>query len=254
MQNKPLLTCVVTGFALIVCGLLTIPQTVHAGVWDRLKEATEGLIKQDPDGTTDSSEQSAAGASVGGGCESMKAPVVGDWVEYRIVKQGESEMQMRQAVVGSEARAGQEMHWVEMAMTDQGRGETTILKILMPGYPYRPGEMEDMVMKTGDEPAMHVGPMMIMVRGIINKNPGLSVAAQCQAMEYVGDESVSVPAGKFSTRHYRDASAGAELWVAPELAFGIVKSGDAEGHSMELMRYGEDAKTAIAETPKNMFQ
>jgi hypothetical protein len=163
-------------------------------------------------------------------------------------------MQMRQAVVGSEARAGQEMHWVEMVMTDQGRGETTILKILMPGYPYRPGEMEDMVMKTGDEPAMHVGPMMMMVRGVINNNPGLSVAAQCQAMEYVGDEPVTVPAGKFATRHYRDGESGAELWVAQDLAFSIVKSQDSEGHSMELTGHGQDAKSAITETPKNMFQ
>jgi hypothetical protein len=256
----------VVRLSLVLCMTLalTAPQ-VQAGLWDRLKEATEDVLGKDSDTAPAPEEQEAAGqqddmpAAGAEGCADTAAPALGDWVEYRMLTPDNPDTQLRRAVVGREEHEGKTMDWVETVISQEGKAdERTIIKVLMPGYPYRPGEMQDMIMKSGDEQAMRMGPMMMMVRGIagnmMKNNPGMSAVAECQSMTYVGEESVSVPAGEFEARHYRDDESGAELWTAQDLVFNIVKYTDGDGATMELTGHGQGARSEITEEPQDPFK
>lgn len=184
----------------------------------------------------------------------VKAPEVGGWGEYRVLRNNQPDgTTMRFAIVGSEKRDDEEMQWFEM-ITTNGDDETTIMKALVPGYPYDPAGVEELIMKTGDKPAMKMGgPMMMMMKANLSKNAGLQVAEECKRMQYVGEESVTVPAGIFRARHYKDEIRGAEVWIATNVPFGMVKATDGRDFGMELASHGDDAKSAITETPQDPF-
>lgn len=183
----------------------------------------------------------------------MHAPPVGDWSEYQVSKEGEEEIRLRFAIVGTEQREGHEMQWFEMAITPEGEDESTIMKLLVQSYPFEPDGLEEIIMKAGDNPAMNMGgPMMSTILKSIGDNPGLSIAEECRKMVEVGEESITVAAGTLSTRHYRNAESGAEAWLSNDIPFGMVRSTDGE-YTSELVAHGEGATTAITETPQDLF-
>lgn len=182
----------------------------------------------------------------------MHAPPVGDWAEYQISKEGEEEMGLRFAIVGTEQRGGQEMQWFEMTITPED-DDPVIMKLLVPTYPFEPDGLEEIIMKAGDNPAMNMGgPMMSTILNALGDNPGLSIAEECRKMQEVGEESITVAAGTLQTRHYRNADSGAEVWLSNEVPFGAVRSTDGE-YTSELVAHGEGATTAITETPQDLF-
>ena len=154
-------------------------------------------------------------------------------------------------VVGGEQREGKDLVWIEMAMTSTHGN--MIMQMLVPGYPYEPSGVQEIIMKAGNQPAMKMGPaMMGMIRSQMANNPGASMQEACKNVTLVGEESVTVPAGSFSTRHYRSTGAHAgDSWIARGQAFGLVKSTDGE-HEMVLTGTGNDAKSSITETPQEM--
>lgn len=183
----------------------------------------------------------------------IQSPPVGHWSEYQISKDGESEMRLRFAIVGTEQREGAEMRWFEMAMTPDGEDDSTIMKVLVPDYPFEAGELEEIIMKAGDNPAMNMGgPMMSTILQMIGDNPGLSVAERCAEMQDAGEESVTVAAGTFQTHHYLNADSSTQAWLSSEVPFGMVRSTDGE-YTSELVAHGEGAETAITETPQDLF-
>jgi hypothetical protein len=182
----------------------------------------------------------------------MQAPPVGDWAEYQISKEGEPEMKLRFAIVGTEERDGHQMQWFEMAITPD-EDDPVIMKLLVPDYPFEADGLEEIIMKAGDNPAMNMGgPMMSTILKSIGDNPGLSVVEECKKMQEIGEESITVAAGTLSTRHYRNTESGAEAWVSGEVPFGMVRSTDGE-YTSELVAHGEGAQTAITETPQDLF-
>ncbi|MGH7564605.1 MAG: hypothetical protein ACREK5_09315 [Gemmatimonadota bacterium] len=183
----------------------------------------------------------------------LQAPPVGDWAEYRVSKEGETELGLRFAIVGSEQRNGHEMTWFEMAITPEGEDESTIMKLLVPGYPFGPDGLEEIIMKAGDSPAIRMGgPMLATMRKSIDENPGFSIVEQCKAMQDAGEESVTVAAGTFHAHHYRNADSGTDAWLSKEVPFGMIRSTDGE-YTSELVAHGEGAQTAITETPQDPF-
>ena len=183
----------------------------------------------------------------------MHAPPVGDWAEYQISKEGEDDMGLRFAIVGTEQREGQEMQWFEMTITPEDDDDPVIMKLLVPTWPFEPDMLEEIIMKAGDNPAMNMGgPMMSTILKTIGDNPGLSVAEECRKMQEVGEESITVAAGTLQTHHYRNAESGAEAWLSSEVPFGIVRSTDGE-YTSELVAHGDGATTAITETPQDLF-
>lgn len=114
-------------------------------------------------------------------------------------------------------------------------------------------------MKSGDRPAMKMNArMMAMMRDRSAANPGATLRESCRHMQLVGTERVTVPAGSYTTKHYRNAQDGSEVWIAADVPFALVKS-TAEAKesgrgpvSMTLAATGTGAKPSITETPQEM--
>lgn len=188
-------------------------------------------------------------------CQDIRSIKVGQWVEWNL--SGQEKGSIRMAVIGTEQRQGTPYYWLEMSMTDPDRGKM-IMQDLVPGFPFQPADVQAIVMKAGDQPAMRMPEQMVqMMRSRAPKNPGMDFAQSCKAGKVIGWESVTVPAGTFKALHLEDTTStgpGAErgdVWVSPDVAFGLVKVSTPKG-SMELAAKGTDAKSQITETPKEI--
>jgi hypothetical protein len=203
------------------------------------------------------------------------APAMGSWAQYHSSRDGQ-DFTTRIALVGQEKRDGKDAVWVESSSeTPRGR---MVSEVLVPAYPYAPDAVMEMVVKRGDQPAMKMsGSMMGMMRGQGQAaqgsapagqggQPGMgrgrgggmgrgnamsNWAEQCRSLTVVGQESVKVPAGTFTTTHLRNAADSTDVWVSREVPFGMVKSQSPRG-TMELSGTGKDAKKSITETPQAM--
>jgi hypothetical protein len=181
----------------------------------------------------------------------MKVPAVGKWVEYQALYDQKDKYVLRYAVVGEEKREGKDYRWLEMKMTSEtDSGKNLVYQMLVPGSLADIGDVQEVVMKQGDKPAMKMnGMIMGMVRGQLQKK---SVFGDiCDEVALVGQEKVTVPAGTFNTKHYHSAKYENDSWVDPGLSFGMVKA-IGKHHDMERIRDGNGAKSSITETPQEM--
>ncbi len=183
--------------------------------------------------------------------EMMKLPAVGKWVEYQALYDQKEKYALRYAVISEEKREGTDYRWLEMKMTNQtDPGKNLIYQMLVPGSLAAIGDVQEVVMKPGDSPAMRMnGMMMGMVRGQLQKK---SVFGDiCNDVTLVGQEKVRVPAGTFNAKHYHSAKYENDSWVDPDLSFGMVKA-IGKHHDIERVRDGDGAKSSITETPQEM--
>lgn len=182
----------------------------------------------------------------------VREPAVGGWSAYQLSDKDQVKGAMRFAIIAREDRGGTPMHRLEMTMSDEAGKEQMTMQLLVPGWPYEGGAIEEMIMQPAGKPPMQVGgPMLGMMKSQADRNAGTSAAKQCQAMEFVGRESVTVPGGTFQTSHYRDPKSGTDVW-ASDVPFGFVKTTDAKGNAMVLTGHGQGAKSAISGTPGRM--
>lgn len=191
----------------------------------------------------------AAGHAQDSCIEQIKFPAVGRWAEYKALYD-KKPYTIRYAVVGSEKREGQDLKWVELKMRGEDKDKNLIYQMLVPGSPTEMGNVQEIVFKPGQKPAMKMsGAMLSMVRGQMEKQSILSEL--CKDVALVGSESVTVPAGKFQTSHFRSEKYKSDSWVSPEVPFALVKSvGDK--HDMALVAVGSGAKPSITEKPQEM--
>jgi hypothetical protein len=183
--------------------------------------------------------------------EVLKLPAVGKWVEYQALYDQKDRYDLRYAVVGEEKREGTDYRWLEMRMTNQADpGKNLVYQMLVPGSLAAIGDVQEVVMKAGDRPAMKMnGMMMSMVRGQLQQK---SVFGDiCDEVTLVGQEKVTVPAGTFKAKHYHSAKYENDSWVDPGLSFGMVKA-IGKHHDIERVRDGDGAKSSITETPQEM--
>jgi hypothetical protein len=178
------------------------------------------------------------------GMENFKPPTPGSWAEYKT-----DEGTMRMALLGTEARNGQNYMRMEMAMTSN-RGPM-IMQMLVPGWPYEVGGIAEMVMQQGGQPAMRMPQQMLSM--MASRMPKDAVAEACRNAtgQRVGEETITVPAGTFSTIHFRDAQHNTDVWVNPQLPFGMVQVKSEHG-SMVLTGRGTDAKSQITGPMQDM--
>ena len=192
------------------------------------------------------------------------APAVGSWAEYRSDRDGQ-QFTSRLALVGQEKRNGKDALWFETS-SDSPRGRM-ISEMLVPGYPYEPGSVMEVVVKRGDQPARKMSPeMMAMMRGGgqggqasappaggqgrgRGRREMATGAQRCQEDTGAGKASDTVPAATFETTHLRNPADSMDVWVSREVPFGLVKS-QGRGATMELTGHGRDAKKSITETPQ----
>jgi hypothetical protein len=181
--------------------------------------------------------------------EQITFPGVGRWAEYR-ASYNKDPYTVRYAITGSENRKGKKLQWVEMRMSGGKKDQTMIYQMLVPGSLVEMDQVEEIVFKAGDQPAMKMnGMMMGMIRKQLEKYAFHREA--CTGVSLVGKESVTVPAGRFSTLHFRSSEHDIDTWISPKLPFSLVKS-SGKTHNVELIRQGGGAKSSITETPQEM--
>jgi hypothetical protein len=182
--------------------------------------------------------------------EQIKFPEVGRWAEYRALYNGKDPYTVRYAVIGSEKRDGADLKWVELRMVGQDKDKTFTYQVLVPGSPSEMAKVQEIIVKAGDKPAMKMnGMMMNMIRGQLDKQNFL--ADVCKEVSLVGNEKVTVPAGRFQARHYHSAKYGSDSWVASSVPFALVKS-VGKNYQLELAVHGRGAKSSITEQPQEM--
>lgn len=180
---------------------------------------------------------------------------VGQWVSYQWTGGRTDGSTMRMAIVGTEPVGGTPYYWYEMSMHDPQRGDkgTVIMQMLVQGLAGGASGVRGMIMKTGTEPAMRMSDQMVQMMGSrMGKNVADEIARQCQQMELIGWEQVTVPAGTFRALHLRSAVEQTEAWVMPDMFVGLVRAKLKDGSTMELTGGGSDAKSSITETPRAM--
>jgi hypothetical protein len=183
--------------------------------------------------------------------EVMRVPAVGKWVEYQALYEQKDKYVLRYAVVGEEKREGTDYRWLEMKMTnDADPKKNLVYQMLIPGSLASIGDVQEVIMKPGDKPALKMNGMMIgMVRGQLQKK---SVFGDlCDEVTLVGKEKVTVPAGTFNSKHYHSTKYENDSWVDPALSFGMVKA-TGKHHDIQRIRDGDGATSSITETPEEM--
>jgi hypothetical protein len=196
-----------------------------------------------------------AGQNFADFCHGNPRLTVGQWSSYRYVGGRSDGTTMRMAIVGSEHEGDSTFLWYEMKIVDgkhPDRGPT-ITQMLVSGLGTADFSIRGMVMKAGNHPAMRYPDMLLgAMSGPIRKGVGGMIEQKCQkgAVDVLGWETVSVPAGGFRALHFRDGDD--EAWLSPELGFPLVKLVSKQG-TLELTGHGSDAQSSITETPQSMM-
>ena len=177
-------------------------------------------------------------------CSNLTAPGPGEWVEYDVTT-SEGAGVLRFALVPN-AGSGLLM---ELTMTTGG--ESFIMQFDVPGYPYDPSQIRQMVIKAPGQPAM-VMPQGMMRRMGDNPMEGpMNGLAKCLEATYVGRETLQAGGSTYDTDHIRPTGADTDVWISADVPFGIVKTAQ-KGDTMTLRDSGTGAVSSITETPQQM--
>lgn len=180
----------------------------------------------------------------------IQIPAVGKWAEYNAVFKQKEPYIMRYAVIGEESRGGKALKWLELRTAGNKKDGDFVTQMLVPGSAAELGDVEEVVMKHGDKPAMKVdGRMLMMMREQMKKQSFLTDL--CKDVTLVGSETVTVPAGKFKSQHFRSAKYGSDSWLSSKVPFSMIKMVGAD-HEMTLLRVGDGAESSITEEPRSM--
>jgi len=177
-----------------------------------------------------------------------KPPAIGEYADMQMdmkKDQGKKPMAMRVGFVGEEARQGRQMYRVQMTMSNKD-GQSQIMQMLIPWGADALGREYDteVVMKMGNQPAV-----IMPVKG--DKAQTYDIRKQCAKIDFVGEETVSVPAGSFKSRHYKGPDG--ETWVSMDVpGWRLVKMVTKDGDQMVLTGTGKGYANAITEKPMDM--
>jgi hypothetical protein len=192
----------------------------------------------------------AAVFAQGGSCiDQIRVPEVGKWAEYNVVFKQREPYTVRYAVVGGESRGGKALKWVEMRTAGDKKNGNIITQMLVPGSAAELGDIQEVVMKHGDKPAMRIeGRMLIMMREQMKKQSFLTDL--CKGVTLIGGEMVTVPAGRFKSQHFHSAKYGSDSWVSSKVPFSMIKTVGTD-HELTLVRLGDGAESSIPEEPQS---
>lgn len=196
----------------------------------------------------------AQSASAQGSCNDVKRyfsrpPTLGEWAELRMegAERQNKPVTMRVGFVDREERKGQQYYRMQMTMTGRD-GQPHIMQMLTPWGPDAlTNESEtELVMKMGDRPAM-VMPM----QGGNDQMDMADLRKKCAEIEFVGEETVEVPAGQYQARHYTGPDG--DSWLSMDVpGFKLVKMVTKKGRTMVLTGTGSGFENQITETPVDM--
>ena len=190
--------------------------------------------------------QGAPGPALPMGMDIRKA-AIGAWSEYAVTLEGIPPFKQRFSLVGRDAAT----HSVEMASEGgtMGPAGKVVIKVILETDPAKRDRVRKLIMQLADNDPMEM-----------KQEPGAQTKqfAPLNPRKLIGKQTVTVPAGSFATKHYRDKSGDdgqVDVWVSDEAPpFGIVKlqgsvsqgpGGPGHPITMELAARGQDAKPAV---------
>ena len=180
--------------------------------------------------------------------EAARTPTVGGWAEYATTR-GD----YRLAVVGSEVKGGATFYWMEISGAGEQGSGTSVVQVLIAGYPYQADGIQGMVVQMGAQPPVRMPEQMIArMRAQLDNSEAAGLIRDCDRWTQLGAESVTVGAGTLETMHLKDPETGNEVWVSSQVPFGLVKANTKASGSLTLAAYGSDAKSSLTGTPIDM--
>lgn len=186
----------------------------------------------------------------------FKMPQVGSYAEYKMTYAAQKlEMVARMSIVGKEKSPdGKDLYWYEYQTSDPKTGNMDIVKMLISGDPQKEGTISRMIFKHNKDKAMELPEeMMSMINAPMKKEE--EKPKEKAETKSLGRETLKTPAGSLETTHMQYTSENqqvTDVWQAKEVPFfGLAKSTTQE-MSMEIQKFGKDAKSAITEEPEKL--
>jgi hypothetical protein len=180
-------------------------------------------------------------------CRGSAGLTNGQWARFSVdaplMKQ---RVENRYAIVGSEAGH----YWMEFeAGLPMGMG-ATVIKVLIPGWPYPEGAVKRVLMQMPHMEGMDaIPPMEMPLGGFQMDSLSDPIRMACEEIETGAEETVTVEAGEFDAIRISLKQLGKDIWLSPGVPFGIIQLVDDQGDGVELIAYGNDAEPAITEMP-----
>jgi len=160
-------------------------------------------------------------------------PKVGSGAVYQSVN-GSFNVEIELSTVASERVGGTTGYWVEMSVLDIKKIEKYLL-VSLEGTHMQTLRM--VTQRRGEDP--------------VETPAQPPVPNLWEIAKRVGNEEITTPAGRFECEHYRANDGKWEAWFSPEVTpFGLVKTADADGTEMVVVRMITDAKDRITGTPR----
>ncbi len=173
----------------------------------------------------------------------LRLPATGSWVEWRTPK-----TTVRLSYLGTDGRAVPVTHRFEV--TTQSEAGAITLQLVTSTWPNTSAGLEEVVTQVRGRPPVRIGrDQLAQNRRRIPSSPVKVVASRCADLVEVGTERVTVRAGTFAARHFRDAQAGYDAWVSDAVPFGLVKTTSPSG-TIELAAQGSGAESGITGQPR----
>lgn len=167
-------------------------------------------------------------------------PVVGEGAEYEMQTAKGDKSNMQITIVGKDSVDGKDAFWYETSF-NRGNGQMIMKQLMVLNGPDT--QISRMIMQMPGSPPMEMPTQMMHM----DRTP--QTADVRTGGEDLGSETITVPAGTFTCRHYRTKSGG-EVWVSQKVSpYGLVKSKSADT-SMELTKVITGAKDQITGTPQ----
>ena len=177
-------------------------------------------------------------------------PVVGSGGEYEITTEKGTKMVMEIAIVGKESVAGKDAYWFEMTMSTSPMGQMTMEMLTV--VDGTDTVISRTIMQMGNRPPMEMPTQMT------KSSAQMQPADIRDRAEDVGSETITTPAGTFTTEHYKMKDGTGDAWVAAKAGpYGLVKF-QGKDSTMVLTKVITDATDKITGTPvpfnPTMFQ
>jgi hypothetical protein len=170
------------------------------------------------------------------------SPVVGQGAVYQISPQTGEKTEMEIAVLAKESVNGKDGYWLQMAMSSSETGGQMVMKHLfvLDGQETHTARM---IMQMPGQPPMEMPAQMM------HRDRSTQPADVREGARDLGSESITVPAGTYTTEHYR-LKDGSEFWYLKDVPpWGLVKY-QSKDSTMVLAKVISEAKDKIVGTPK----
>ncbi len=184
-------------------------------------------------------------------CTAIGTLDAGQWVQFNNTGSPAGISTMRFANIGAEQVEAETYHWYEMTAESATDDQSMVLQMLLEGGLTTMENVQGVVMKQGEEPAMRLPQQMLeMMREQMAQQAEVPFAKECRDAEVIGWEEITVAAGTFRALHMKHSKG--EGWVSRDVPFGLVKAIDMSGETTELAGFGDGAQSSITEEPQEM--